>query len=613
MKKCLLFVFLLVLGTAVMAQSHKINTKYSKGNAVPAVVLDNPISPVQLSNTAPLSKSALEETLGETRYDLQSNAGTQNRLVYWPDGTISATWIKGQVETSYADRGTAYNYYDGSAWGPQPTGRIESVRTGWPSIDKWNGNGEIIISHQSGTTPLVMNTRPVKGTGAWTQTLISAPAGAAGLLWPRAITSGPTNNYIHMVVLTSPTANGGTVYEGLDGALLYYRSLDGGATWDKNGIILPGLESANYDGFSADVYSWGSPQGDVIYFAVAGDWSDTFIMKSTDNGETWTKIPVLTNANKKLPTGTTYVPPFYSSDGAVAVEMDHNGIIHMAHGIGGGHMTDGTKYIYINRNGLVYWNTTMPMLPDSLDLDTLYAHGNLIGYYFDGPNPEDTLLTVPTYRMGLSSFPQLSIDAANNIYCLYICPTYANPSADDMNYRNIWGVAKFHDKAEWTDMINLNEGILYWFYEFVYVTMAKSIPDDNLRIIYQTSETPGSSSVSGSTIAVHNNNFDFRIVPGSTFWPPGVEQKTTQNTQVGQNYPNPVTGLTSFNAYLDRSSNVVIEVSNVMGQKIMTLDKGMINSGNHKFTIDCNRLTSGIYFYTVKINGESYTRKMIIE
>jgi len=94
MKKCLLFAFLIVLGTAVMAQSHRINTKYSKGKAVPVAAYDNPFSPLQSSTMAPLSKAALEETLGETRYDLQSNAGTQNRIVYWPDGTISATWIK---------------------------------------------------------------------------------------------------------------------------------------------------------------------------------------------------------------------------------------------------------------------------------------------------------------------------------------------------------------------------------------------------------------------------------------------------------------------------------------------------------------------------------------
>jgi hypothetical protein len=58
---------------------------------------------------------------------------------------------------------------------------------------------------------------------------------------------------------------------------------------------------------------------------------------------------------------------------------------------------------------------------------------------------------------------------------------------------------------------------------------------------------------------------------------------------------------------------VVVEVSNIMGQKVMSFDKGLVNSGLSTYTIDGSQLTSGIYFYTVKINGESYTHKMIVE
>jgi hypothetical protein len=58
---------------------------------------------------------------------------------------------------------------------------------------------------------------------------------------------------------------------------------------------------------------------------------------------------------------------------------------------------------------------------------------------------------------------------------------------------------------------------------------------------------------------------------------------------------------------------VVVEVTNIMGQKVMTMDKGFVNSGARKFTIECSQLTTGVYFYTVKINGESFTHKMIVE
>jgi len=615
MKKTLLFMILLMFGVALMAQHLKYsNPRYLQRQAVPAVAIDNPLLPQQASNALTQSKAVLEDVIGETRYDAQSNASIDNRLVVWPDGTISAAWTKAQLETGYADRGTGYNYYNGSAWGPAPSTRIETLRTGWPTMDKWNGNGEIVMSHQSATAKMVKCTRPVKGTGSWTQSLINNPPPATGLLWPRVMTSGPTNNYVHMVVLTAPTGNGGVKYHGMDGALLYYRSLDGGSTWDKSAIILPGLDSLNYDGFGGDEYSWGTPHGDTIYFASCGSWIDAFIMKSNDNGETWTKIPVLSNAHKKLPTGTTSVMPFYVGDGACAVEMDHSGVIHMAFGKGGGYMAGSTKYIYVNVNGLIYWNTTMPMIQDSLNLDSLDAHGNLLGYYFDGPGPGDTLIaTPPSYRVGISSWPQLSVDSYNNLYCLYNVVTPGNPSPDPFNYRHMWARAKFHNKTTWTEMKDLNDGVLYLFSEYAFSNMAKTILNNTLHVFYQTSPQPG-SAVQVTTIPVHDNNIEYRAIPVSTFWPTGIDgNKVVRQNFVGQNFPNPVNTTTSFTVSLDVAANVILEVSNIMGQKVMSLDKGFVNGGAQKFTIDCSQLTPGVYFYTVKINGESFTHKMIVE
>ncbi len=34
-----------------------------------------------------------------------------------------------------------------------------------------------------------------------------------------------------------PVANGGIVYQGLDGALLYSKSVDGGATWNPEHLL----------------------------------------------------------------------------------------------------------------------------------------------------------------------------------------------------------------------------------------------------------------------------------------------------------------------------------------------------------------------------------------
>ena len=618
MKKSFLFLLAMVSGLFITAQNRPAdNTRIIQ--RVPYQVIDQPVmNPVQTFNPTTNSKAVLEDDIGSTRYDSQTNEAIQNRIVFFPDGTIGATWTKGEGETSFTNRGTGYNYFNGSTWGPQPTARIETVRTGWPSYDALGPNGEIVISHQSATTPLIKCTRSTKGTGAWSQSQIQKPTGASGLVWPRAITSGPDHNYIHVLVMTGPTGNGGTVFNGLDGALVYYRSLDGGATWDKQGIQLPGMDSLNYDAFSGDEYAWGSPKGNTIYFCVGGAYLDTFIMKSTDNGDTWTKIPILSNANKKLPDGITYMPPWRSSDGSMACEMDNNGVIHFASGIGGGSITGGTKYISLYYNGLIYWNTTMPMLQDSLDLDTLDAHGQLLGYYSDGPNAGDTLNTLTSYRTGLTSFPQISIDAANNIYVIYSGVTWQNPNPEGINYRHIFARAKFHNDANWsTDPIDLNDGIIYYGMEYAFASMAKNLQGDMLRFIYQTSDQPGTAvGTSGTTGAIpyHDNTIQYREIPGSTFWPTGTGNNlSSEENLVTQNYPNPVRDLTFFRVNMSRPGQVTVEVANIMGQRIMTLDKGYLGSGSHRMVLDAGNLSSGIYFYTVRIDGKAYTHKMIVE
>ena len=101
---------------------------------------------------------------------------------------------------------------------------------------------------------------------------------------------------------------------GLDLALIYYRSLDGGATWDIVNEVLPGMSSSDGLGYSGDAYAWGTPKGDTIYFAVGDQWSDAFIMKSFDNGLSWSKTMIFNNGYKMIPTTG-------SSDGYSLVRM----------------------------------------------------------------------------------------------------------------------------------------------------------------------------------------------------------------------------------------------------------------------------------------------------
>jgi len=602
MKKFTLLLVVFCISMMAIAQE-----KYSSvvRKAIPAKTVKEQLLPDQPLNFITNSKSVLEDVIiGETRYDMQTNGAIQNRIYIHPDGTMGGTWTRGTITSS--QRGTGYNYYNGTSWGDPPTTRVETRRAGWPSYCPYGANGEIIVAHDD-ALGLLLNKRNTKGTGTWTQSVLAGPAGHVDISWPRMMTNGPNHNYIHILATTY------SGYMGLDDsyALLYYRSLDGGATWDKKDVVIPDLDSTHYSGFNGDEYAWGTPFGDTIYFAVSGPWVDSFIMKSIDNGETWTKIPVLSNAYKKLSPSVQNILPFRSSDGAVAVEMDHNGVFHMAFGIGGGYMSGGTKYIYINQNGLVYWNSTMPMVTDSLDLDTLDAHGQLLGYVSDGPGPGDTIVGAPSYRVGLSSFPQLTIDPYNNLYAVWSAVTPGNPSPDPFNYRHIWSRIKFHDHAYWTDMKDLNSGILYMYQEFVYPSMAKSLLNGKLQTLVQTSEQPGSNLVDTSIPAHDCNIIAFEIDPAGMF-PSGSPDNTNLVTTVAQNFPNPAHGTTSIRLSLTHGTSVNLTVTNITGARVMENTLGNLQAGAHDIKLDVSNLTPGIYFYTLTMDTEKVTRKMVI-
>ncbi len=80
-----------------------------------------------------------------------------------------------------------------------------------------------------------------------------------------------------------------------------------------------------------------------------------------------------------------------------------------------------------------------------------------------------------------------------------------------------------------------------------------------------------------------------------------------------QNYPNPFNPNTSIVFDLVEDNFVVLTVYNLAGQEVATLVNGTMNAGRHTVNFDATNLTSGLYFYTVKIGNEfTATKKMLL-
>ncbi|UCC79266.1 MAG: T9SS type A sorting domain-containing protein [Candidatus Zixiibacteriota bacterium] len=79
-----------------------------------------------------------------------------------------------------------------------------------------------------------------------------------------------------------------------------------------------------------------------------------------------------------------------------------------------------------------------------------------------------------------------------------------------------------------------------------------------------------------------------------------------------QNYPNPFNANTTISFTLSDPQNVVLSIYDLLGRKVSVLADGYYDPGIHNITFDAGDLTSGIYFYNLKVKDISETKSMIL-
>lgn len=82
--------------------------------------------------------------------------------------------------------------------------------------------------------------------------------------------------------------------------------------------------------------------------------------------------------------------------------------------------------------------------------------------------------------------------------------------------------------------------------------------------------------------------------------------------QLDQNMPNPFSQSTTIRYNLPESGNVSLKVCNVVGTEVATLIDGYQTKGNHSVKFCESDIPAGVYYYTLRMNGEAKTGKMIV-
>ncbi|HMQ46130.1 MAG TPA: T9SS type A sorting domain-containing protein [Saprospiraceae bacterium] len=588
---------------------------------------DLPQMPENVSTDAPpvvlpiQFRADQEVIIGTTFYDLQANNSTGDRISSNAAGDVRAVWTMSQEMTGYSDRGTGYNGRDGGSWGPQPAVRLEAAtRTGWPNHVWLEDGTEFVVAH-SGTPRLHYTIKATDGTLTEGEIATTVPVGQ---LWPRAAGSG---NNIHVLAISYPVANGGAIYEGVDGHPLYYRSTDGGQTWDKTDVILPGLDQTAITSGTADGYAIDA-NGDVVAVLFVESFSDVILMKSTDNGETWTKHIVHDFPLDLYQTDQGYTAadlPTYSeeegqpdslailsNDETGSVVVDNNGMVHVFWGrmwVQDDDLTDGNSSYYPGTSGLYYWNETMGTGESTIIADVIDRNGN------DTLDVNDIAL----YFASLTGQPSAGVDADNNLYVAYaglVEGTDFENSEDGQNYRHIYLVASTDGGATWTDpydAINeetLTDASLLNFIEGVFPGIPNRFTG-NVPLIYQQDFRPG-LIVRGDMDPAETNFIIYLELTPEDLGLVSTEEVVTPEFFNLDVRPNPASSEVMVKFDLESNSQYTLSLYNAIGQKVSDIETAR-GFANNQVTFNVDNLESGLYYMILRSDNKAASAKLMVK
>ena len=147
----------------------------------------------------------------------------------------------------------------------------------------------------------------------------------------------------------------------------------------------------------------------------------------------------------------------------------------------------------------------------------------------------------------------------------------------------------------------------------------------------QTYNGTGDEFDSGNALALDNlgnvyvtggsdnpNNTDFYTIKySSTIGIQPISTEIPQQFSLSQNYPNPFNPSTKIRFDIPAGENgpsktAMLVVFDISGKKVVTLVNSVLSAGIYEIDFDAANLASGIYFYNLRVNNYSETKKMIL-
>ncbi len=256
---------------------------------------------------------------------------------------------------------------------------------------------------------------------------------------------------------------------------------------------------------------------------------------------------------------------------------------------------DTTQVIDDFENGLAYWD---------LDLFWDISSSSKSGDYSIGFEPPesapDTLNSAITYKIPVSLSPFAFAELE-----FYLKATM------ERNVDSLFIEASNDDGATWTTILTFSKVSFSFRSNTADLTEFVGEGNDAVLIRFRAKTIKGSTSdviwIDDVSIVVSENPVT------------GVEEVTNlpERFELAQNFPNPFNPATKIKFSLPVNSNVRINVFDVLGQEVLQLVDRDFKAGVHNIDFNAVNLSSGVYFYSIRIKGENQrqffdTKKMIL-
>ncbi len=544
---------------------HRILTGYEAlpdgnyGPAMPGLITDSP-----------------GELVGTTQYDYQTNGSSGNRCAVDGAGGVHFAWMNG---VSYpSQREVDFNYVDGSGNWLSPTGVSQVNGAGYCQASVTNDNRAAIVYHSSGNPSVESYVTYAEDqfTGFGIFQYFDPPDMLSlRTYWPYFCID--RNDNIHVVSCeNAPNA-------GDPQALGYTVSTDGGATWSQL------VDADTIETISQVVVA--SPVSDKVSIVYSHpqnydtQWNNDIMYIESTDGLTWDwRFGKVNVTNYGLP-DSLYS---YTDLAAVYDYNDNLNIIWNAQWV-----TDEGIYY---KTFLLHYNSGTGAITQMRETPEAWPAGCDYGAW-----------NRPVCKMSLGVH-----EASGNIFATYTAFDTLDCSAGGFANGDINMQYTADNGASWSEPINLTNSQTpgctagncdsdHWS------TLADKV-DDNLHIIFiEDKDAGGIPQTEGS---VTTNPVKYLAYPTITSVYDNGPVPTT--FEMSQNYPNPFNAQTNIDFDLEDNSMVKINVYDITGAKVTTLVDGVLEAGSHSVNWNAEDVSSGVYYYKMKTNGEERTMKMTL-